>query len=65
MPIDLLHELLYANYAVGKMRSQFLKCSPTGHLKRFSMLLFTTLVWLSVWGWKTVENLSLVPILCH
>ena len=35
MPIDLLHELLYTNSVVGKMRSQFRKCSPTRHRKRF------------------------------
>ena len=36
IPIDLFTKLLYANSAVSKIRSQFLKFTPTKHCKRFS-----------------------------
>ena len=35
IPIDLFTDLWYANSAVDKIRSQFLKLAPTKHRKRF------------------------------
>jgi len=42
MPIDTFTKLLYANCAVDKIRSKFLKFAPTKHRKRFPRLLLTT-----------------------
>ena len=42
--IDLFTELLYANSALGKIRSQFLKFLTTKHHKKFLRILLTTSV---------------------
>ena len=63
--IDLLIELLYASWAIGRIESQFRLASPIRHQRRLPKLRLTTSFWPSIWGWNAVENFNLVPNKCH
>ena len=56
---------IIGKFSLGIAKSQYWGLSLTRDLSRFPMLLFTTLVWLSIWGWYAELNCNLLSNLFH